>query len=352
MICGLLQQLAAVQTSKHRQGAYERAGAAILALDDQIDAMKELPRIPLVGPSSLRIVTEVLQTGSSPTVARAVAESAKAADMQSDRLRGVHCMSVARMRTVLADRNLGGPRLEDYHGDFHMHSDWSDGRTTLGEMAEACVERGYRFSAIADHSHYLSSTKSAGARGIARQREALADINTRFGARFRFLAGVEANIRPDGTLDITAEDAAVLDLVVASPHARLRGAEDQTARMIAAVQTRGVHVLGHPTGRKWGTRAGLVADWDAVFAAAATRRVALEIDGDPMRQDLDAEMATRALAAGCLFALDSDAHAPSELSYAEFAIAHARLAGIPPKRIVNCWAVDEVMEWTKERRRK
>jgi histidinol phosphatase-like PHP family hydrolase len=343
VICGLLQQLAAVQTSTHRQGAYERAGAAILALDEQVDALLardgELPRIPLVGPSSLKIVTEVLDTGRSPTVERAVAESKKAEDMKDARLRGVHCMSRARMRAVLADASLDGPSLADYHGDFQMHSDWSDGRTSLAEMAEACASRGYQFSAITDHSHRLPGD------AMVRQRKALDDINRSFGSRFRYFAGIEANIRADGTLDITTDDARALEIVVASPHAKLRLAEDQTARMVTAVESPGVHILGHPTGRKWGTRAGIQADWDAVFRAAARRRVAIELDGDPMRQDLDFEMARRAMEAGCLFALDSDAHAPEELSYSEFALAHARLAGIPKDRIINCWSLEQLMDF-------
>ena len=160
----------------------------------------ELPRIPLVGPSSLKIVTEVLETGGSPTVELAIAESKKADDMKDARLRGVHCMSRARVREVLADASLDGPSLTDYHGDFQMHSDWSDGRTTLAEMAQACVSRGYQFSAITDHSHRLPGD------AISRQRKAVDDINRGFGARFRYFAGVEANLRADGTLDITMDD--------------------------------------------------------------------------------------------------------------------------------------------------
>jgi len=343
----LLQQLAAVQTSTHRQGAYERAGAAILALDEQLDAIQArdgaLPKIPNVGPSSLKIVSEVLETGASPTVEHAIADSKKSEDMKDERLRGLQCMSLARVRAVLSDTSLGGPSLDDYHGDFQMHSDWSDGRTSLAEMAQACVDRGYRFSAITDHSHRLPGD------AMSRQRKALAEINRGFGTRFRYLAGVEANIRADGTLDITPADTAALEIVVASPHAKLRLAEDQTTRMVTTVESPGVHILGHPTGRKWGTRAGITADWDAVFRAAARRRVAVELDGDPMRQDLDFGMAHRALDAGCLFALDSDAHGPDELSYSEFALAHARLAGIPPDRIINCWTLDRLLEWAADR---
>jgi histidinol phosphatase-like PHP family hydrolase len=133
--------------------------------------------------------------------------------------------------------------------------------------------------------------------------------------------------------------------VVAAPHSALRSAADQTARLVNAVKTPGVHILGHPRGRKYGSRPGVTAAWDQVFEAASIANVAIEIDGDPSRQDIDYELAAQAVAAGCLFALDSDAHSTPELEYAETAIAHARLAGVPTDRVVNCWPLDRLMEW-------
>jgi putative hydrolase len=106
-----------------------------------------------------------------------------------------------------------------------------------------------------------------------------------------------------------------------------------------------VHILGHPRGRKYGVRPGVIADWDRIFEAAARATVAVEIDGDPRRQDIDHGLARRALAAGCIFALDSDAHAPAEWEFAETAIAHARLAQIPRERVINCWPLDFLMDW-------
>ena len=120
--------------------------------------------------------------------------------------------------------------------------------------------------------------------------------------------------------------------------------------MIAALETPGVHILGHPRGRMYGSRPGVSADWDRVFAAAARTGVAVEIDGDPSRQDIDYDLARNAVAAGCLFALDSDAHAPDQLQYAETAVAHARLAGVPAESIINCWPVDRLVDWLQSRR--
>ena len=115
--------------------------------------------------------------------------------------------------------------------------------------------------------------------------------------------------------------------------------------MLAAIENPAVRILAHPRGRITGSRAGVIADWDAVFARAATLGVAIEIDGDPARQDLDHHVARRALEAGCLFALDSDAHTTDQLWYADTALAHARLADIPGDRIVNCWPLDRLLTW-------
>jgi histidinol phosphatase-like PHP family hydrolase len=113
------------------------------------------------------------------------------------------------------------------------------------------------------------------------------------------------------------------------------------------VQTPGVHILGHPRGRMYGSRPGVTADWDKVFVAAARAGVAIELDGDPSRQDLDFDLARLALSSGCLFAIDSDAHATDQWWYAETALAHARLAGIPTSRIINCWPLAQLLDWAR-----
>jgi histidinol phosphatase-like PHP family hydrolase len=132
---------------------------------------------------------------------------------------------------------------------------------------------------------------------------------------------------------------------MAAPHSMLRKTIDQTARMLAAVSLPGVHILGHPRGRIFNMRGGVIADWPAVFRKAAETGVAIEIDGEVSRQDLDFSMAEAAKEAGCLFALDSDAHSADQLWMADYAIAHARLAGIPAERVVNCWPAGKILEW-------
>ena len=109
-------------------------------------------------------------------------------------------------------------------------------------------------------------------------------------------------------------------------------------------------ILGHPRGRMYGARAGVAADWDEVFGVATRANVAIEIDGDPARQDVDHVLARRALQAGCLISLNSDAHSENQLRYAETALAHARLAGVPADRVINCWELDRLLDWLADRR--
>jgi histidinol phosphatase-like PHP family hydrolase len=351
---GLLRDLAFAQESEQKMFGYKRAAAAIFALDRPLTALVQpdgtLPRISGIGPGSTRIIREVLESGTSPTVEKAVEASARRDDVLRRRTLRRAFLSRARVREVLADPHLGGPTLDAYGGDLQMHSEWSDGVPTVDAIAEACIARGYRFAAVTDHSHGLRIAGGMSMEEAAEQRGAIARVNARHGARFRLLQGVEANIDATGGLDLSEAEAATFDLVLAAPHSKLRIAGDQTPRMMAALAHPKVRILAHPRGRISGTRAGVVADWDAVFAAAASRGIAIELDGDPARQDLDYTLARGALAAGCLFALDSDAHTIDQLAYAETAIAHARLAGIPPDRIVNCWPLDRLVAWLDDAR--
>ena len=354
IVAGLLRDLAIAQTSTQRAFGYKQAANAILALDDPLEALVQpdgtLARIPRIGPSSTRVIQEVLATGASPVVERAVDASGQRAEVDRRRALRAHYLSRARVRAINADASLDGPRLADYRGDLQMHSTWSDGSQTLEAIVEAGRSRGYAWSAVTDHSGGLPIANGLSPARFAAQRAEIDRLNRDGGGAFRLLAGVEANIRADGTVDIEPADRPLFDIVVAAPHAVLRSAADQTPRMLAAVEAPGVHVLGHPRGRMFGSRPGVTADWPRVFAAAAAAGVAIEIDGDPARQDVDYDLARAADAAGCLFALDTDAHAVSQWRYAEIAIAHARLAGIDADRVVNTWPLDRLLEWATRQR--
>jgi putative hydrolase len=353
VVGGLLRDLAFVQTSPQRAFGYKRAAAAVLSLEQSLTALagpdRTLPRIPGIGPASTRIIFEVLDTGVSATVDAAVSRSDKASEVQTRRRLRSHVLSRAEVVRVLADSRFGGPGVDDYRGDLQMHSEWSDGVPSLDAIAEACIQRGYHYAAVTDHSYGLTIAGGMSMDSARAQHQSIAMVNDRHAGRFRMLKGIEANIGADGNLDLTGSEAAEFEVVLAAPHSKLRRAEDQTDRLVTAVQNEHVHVLAHPRGRIAGTRAGIVADWDVVFRAAARAGVAVEIDGDPARQDLDHTLATRALAMGCLFALDSDAHTTAQLSYAHIALAHARLAGVPAERIVNCWPLERLLTWLSDR---
>jgi len=347
IVGGLLRDLAFAQSSQQKMFGYKRAASAVLALERPLTAMvtgRTIERIPGVGPASARVIFEVLETGASPTVERAVAASENAKDIERRRALRSHFLSRSAVRSILADPALGG----QYRGDLQMHSEWSDGVPTLAAIADACEARGYAYAAVTDHAHGLTIAGGMSMAEVALQHAEIDRLN-RARPSFRLIKGIEANIGADGQLDLSDAEAARFELVLAAPHSKLRVAADQTSRMIRAIETPGVHVLAHPRGRITGSRAGVQADWDAVFAAAARAGVAVEIDGDPARQDLDYALAARALAAGCLFALDSDAHTTGQLPYAETAMAHARLAAIPADRIINYWERDRLLDWLSHR---
>ena len=351
VVGGYLRDLAFAQASPQKMYGYKRAANAILSLDTPLTELVgpdgALPRIPGIGPGSTRVIREILETGESPIVEQAIQGSERRADIERRRGLRQHFLSRAEVRRVLADGALSGPTVEQYRGDLQMHSEWSDGSPTVQEIADACVARGYHYAAVTDHSYGLRIAGGMSMAEAGAQRVAIEAVNARHEGRFRLLQGIEANIDASGELDLTAEEAATFDVVLAAPHSKLRKSDDQTERLLTALQHPTVRILAHPRGRMSGSRAGIVADWDAVFQAAAKRGVAIEIDGDPARQDLDHTMAKKALALGCIFALDSDAHTTSQLSYAETAIAHARLAAIPVDRIVNCWPLQRLLAWLR-----
>jgi histidinol phosphatase-like PHP family hydrolase len=308
---------------------------------------KQILKIPGVGPASLRVVREYLDAGTSPTVDRIVAENGKTKEVAARRALRRNFLSAAMVRKVLAEPKRGAVRREDYLGDFQMHSHGSDGSDTIEMLAKGCMERGYRCMCVTDHSYGLPIAGGMKMDEMRMQHAEINKLNKQFGGEFHVFKGVEANILQDGSLDMDRAELPEFDLVVASPHSSLRKTHDQTERMLEAVSTPGVHILGHPRGRVFNSRAGVIADWTAVFKRAAETGVAIELDGDTSRQDLDYRIAIAAKKAGCVFALDSDAHAANQLWMADYAIAHARLAGIPPNRIINCWPAADILHWAR-----
>ena len=229
-----------------------------------------------------------------------------------------------------------------YQGDIHSHTDWSDGRATMLEMAEGARALGYRYLGVTDHSPRIKVVNGLDAERLVAQSREMADVQARVDG-VTLLQGIEVDILEDGSLDLPDTVLEILDVVIASPHVKLRQEPAaMTERMLRAVSHPHVDVIGHPTGRRPGSREGATYDFEAVFKEAARHGVALEVDCDPARMDLSPEMARLALECGCMFSVDADAHAPSEFAYVPMAFWMPRRASIPEERILNFRSVDEL----------
>jgi putative hydrolase len=229
-----------------------------------------------------------------------------------------------------------------YQGDVHSHTNWSDGRATMLEMAEGARALGYRYLGVTDHSPRIKVVNGLGAERLVAQSREMAGVQSQV-PEVTLLQGIEVDILEDGSLDLPDAVLEILDVVIASPHVKLRQEPAaMTERMLRAVSNPHVDVIGHPTGRRPGSREGASYDFEAVFKQAAKHGVALELDCDPARMDLSPEMARLALELGCNFVLDADAHAPAEFAYVPMGLWMARRAGIPEDRILNFRPLDQL----------
>jgi len=349
----LLYDMAALQANERSQFGYKRAAKVVIGLPVSVAdlvAAGTVRDVEFIGPSSGRIITELVEQGHSPSVESAMAKSLRPSQVTSRReFRGAYLSQFAMQRALTAPLGTGVIARADYRGDFQMHSTWSDGGETIATLASACLELGHTCLGITDHSYGLPIAGGISMADAAAQQREIDQLNAQLAGRFRVFKGIEANILADGNLDLQPAERSMFEFVVASPHSLLRRNEDQTARMVAAVNAPGVAILGHPRGRVFNSRPGVKADWLRVFEIAAKRGVAIELDGSWHRQDVDFELARHAHEAGCIFTLDSDAHSVRELRFSDYAIAHARLAGIPASRVINCWSHEQLEQWMKER---
>jgi putative hydrolase len=235
-------------------------------------------------------------------------------------------------------------------GDLHTHSDWSDGGSPIQEMVMTGAQLGHEYMALTDHSPRLKIANGLTAARLTRQLDVVDAVNHHLADGFRLLKGIEVDILDDGSLDQSEEMLRRLDVVVASVHSKLRmDSAPMTRRMVAAVQNPRTNVLGHCTGRLVrggrGTRPQSDFDARAVFEACRDHQVAVEINSRPERQDPPDELVDLALEIGCLFAIDSDAHAPGQLDFLDYGAARAHALGVPVERIVTTWPLEELLTW-------
>ncbi len=237
----------------------------------------------------------------------------------------------------------------DLRGDLHMHSQWSDGKATILEMAQAARALGYEYIVVTDHSQSLAMTNGLTPERLIQQRYEIINANAKF-TDFTVLQGAEVEIKADGSLDYPDEVLAQLDVVVASMHVGIRGDRDSvTRRMLGAIRNPHVDVIGHMTNRLLGRREGADLDMEAVLQAAAEEGTILEINSQPDRLDLDPTHARRALEYGCLLSVDSDAHSPEGLQVIHLGIAQARRAWAEADDIINTRPLDDLLSYISER---
>ena len=316
--------------------AFRGAAAAILPMDpDEVARAVEegtLTQLPGIGASSAKVIEAAVRGEMPERLARLEAEHA-----------GPLTDSGATVRAAL-------------RGDLHCHSDWSDGGSPIEEMAVSASELGHEYLVLTDHSPRLTVARGLSPERLARQLDVVDAVNEHLlsgSDGFTLLKGIEVDILDDGGLDQTEELLARLDVRVASVHSKLKMDRDQmTRRMVAAVSNPFTNVLGHCTGRLVtggrGTRGQSQFDARAVFEACAEHDVAVEINSRPERRDPPTALLELARDIGCLFAIDSDAHAPGQLDFQVLGCERAEDAGIDPERIVNTWPRKRLLEWANK----
>jgi len=280
-----------------------------------------------IGPATARVITEALADGTSSYVTKLEAE------------------------TQVPISPEGEPYRAALRGDCHLHSTWSDGGATIEAMTNAAIEVGHEYMVLTDHSARLTIAHGLDRERLLRQLDVLDELNVGFASRstpFRILTGMEVDINEDGTLDLDDDLLERLDVVVASVHSKLRSDRiAMTHRMLQAVRSPHVDILGHCTGRLIGKRPPSVFDADRVFAACVESGTAVEINSRPERLDPPFELLERAIAAGCWFSIDSDAHATGQLEWQPHGCDRAATCGVPIDRIVNTMSADDLITWTR-----
>jgi putative hydrolase len=237
-------------------------------------------------------------------------------------------------------------------GDLHTHSNWSDGGSPIEEMVLAAVQLGQEWMALTDHSPRLTVANGLSRERLADQLKRVDAINASLADSFTLLKGIEVDIHLDGTLDQDDDMLDQLDIVTASIHSKLRQPSfEMTPRMVAAVRNPRTNVLAHCTGQLVtggrGKRPPSQFDAEKVFRACLENDVAVEINSRPERRDPPDELIELARDLGCLFTIDSDAHAPGQLDMKAYGCERAERLGIPAERIVTTWPVDDVRAWAK-----
>jgi DNA polymerase (family 10) len=240
---------------------------------------------------------------------------------------------------------------DDIRGILHAHTINSDGGNTLEEMAEATRKRGYAYFGVADHSQSAHYAGGMSREEIVDQHKDADRLNKRFGSEFHIFRGIESDIRADGSLDYPDSVLKRFDFVVASVHGQFRmDKKTQTERIIRAVENPFTTILGHMTGRQLLRRPGYDIDIEKILKACARHGVAIEINANPWRLDVDWRWHQKALAVGCMMSINPDAHSTSEIDLTRWGVAMARKGGVPKERVLNCMGLKEFTTYLAARK--
>jgi putative hydrolase len=281
-----------------------------------------LTKLEGIGESSARVITEAL-AGEVPTYLAKLEE------------------------TTVVPITPEGQRYRDaLRGDCHLHSTWSDGGAPIEAMARTSMALGHEYMVLTDHSPRLTIAHGLNRERLLRQLDDIAALNESL-APFRILTGMEVDILADGSLDLDDDLLARLDVVVASVHSKLRSDRHaMTERMVLAVASPHVDILGHCTGRLIGKRPPSVFDADYVFAACKQFGTAVEINCRPERLDPPRELLDLAIEHGCWFSIDTDAHATGQLEWQPHGCDRAAERNVPIERVINTMGADDLLAWT------
>ncbi len=240
--------------------------------------------------------------------------------------------------------------VKDIKADLQVHSNWSDGKLTMLEMAQAAAKRGIKVIAFTDHSVSLGVTGGLSIEDHKKQAAEIKKVQDKLGDSILVLHATEVEIKAGGTLDYPDKFLASLDLVLASLHTSLRQPREKvTQRVLNAIRNPHVDIIGHPTGRLIPDREGADLDMDAVLNAAAETGVSLEINAHPARLDLDDVFARRAKELGIPISINTDAHSEADLDMLFYGIAIARRAWLTKDDVINCWSTKKLLDWLKKR---
>ncbi len=237
--------------------------------------------------------------------------------------------------------------VDQMRGDLHTHTLWSDGAQTVAQMARAALERGDEYLAVCDHSKSLLIGHGLDEQRVREQAKEIEQARAEVPG-IAILRGIEVDILSDGRLDLEHDLLAELDVVVASVHvAFTQDQETMTRRLLAAIETGLVDILGHPTGRLLTRREGFWFDFDTVADACLAHGVAMEINAAPERLDLDEVNARRARRRGLMLSINTDAHHVDHFDFRRFGISQARRAWLGPEAVINTMPLERLLAWLK-----